>query len=95
MPALAESMPSRRFFLKSLVGASVAYCFMPSIPLIGEGVSAYGPALGTLVTPDWVVMEAARSYLNTVNFVTQIKRTYDPNRIDVLYGAKVKIRRSQ
>ena len=31
---------SRRFFLQSLVGASVGYCFLGSVPIIGTGSSA-------------------------------------------------------
>lgn len=94
-------MPSRRFFLKSLVGASVAYCFMPSLPLVGENASLIvdqelmGISAGYLVTPTWVMREVARGYMNSVRLVTQINRTYDPDRIDVFYGAKVKIRRPQ
>ncbi len=69
----------RRLFLKSLVGASVAYCFMSSIPLIGERYSLLAEPLVTsngLVTPTWVTQEVARGFLNNIYFIRQVNREY-------------------
>jgi hypothetical protein len=72
-------MSSRRLFLKSLFGASaasVAYCFMPSIPLIGEGTSLVTGG-SALVTPTWVTREVAKSFMNNIAFIKHVNRTYD------------------
>lgn len=38
-------MTGRRLFLKSLIGSTVGYCFLQSVPLVGQGVSVVGPVV--------------------------------------------------
>jgi len=71
----------RRFFLKWLglgAVASTAYCFLPSVPIIGEETSILaGMEDGILVTPTWVTEEVARHFLNQIKFVSNANRRYD------------------
>lgn len=69
---------SRRFFLKSLMGTSVAYCFLSSVPVIGESVSTLMSSDGmtALITPSWISKEVALGWMNSLQSAKHIDRAY-------------------